>query len=404
MNILFLTLVDIENIEGRDIYSDLLRKFYSEGHSVYIVSPVERRKHQRTKYIKINNRLHIVKLKIGNVQKANIFEKGISTLSLEPTFISAIKKYYSMFKFDLVLYSTPPITLQKAVNFVKKRDKAVTYLLLKDIFPQNAVDLGMLTKKGIKGLLYNYFRQKEIKLYNDSDYIGCMSEANVNYVKKHNPYIREEKIEICPNCIEPMEKEIDKSEIREIRKKLKIPSNKVLFIYGGNLGKPQGIPFLIECLKSAKSKDNVFFLIVGSGTEYGKLKNFIKEERPKNVKVIPELPVKEYESIILAADVGMIFLDYRFTIPNFPSRLLSYMQAGLPVISVTDRNTDIGKIVEKGEFGISVRSNDKKAFLKAVDRLAEVEDLQFLGRNAKKFLLDNYTVQQNYDIIMKHFE
>ena len=90
-------------------------------------------------------------------------------------------------KFDLVLYSTPPITLQKAVSYVKNRDGAATYLLLKDIFPQNALDLGMLKKTGVKGLFYRYFKNKEIKLYVVSDYIGCMSEANVEFLLKHNP-------------------------------------------------------------------------------------------------------------------------------------------------------------------------------------------------------------------------
>ena len=141
MNILFLTLLDFDSLDERNIYTDLLRKFYQEGHGVYIVSPVERKNHKQTECLKIDKRLYIIKLKIGNIQKTNMFEKGISTIMLEPAFISAIKKYYSDIKFKLVLYSTPPITLQKAVNYVKRRDHAITYLMLKDIFPQNAVDM-----------------------------------------------------------------------------------------------------------------------------------------------------------------------------------------------------------------------------------------------------------------------
>ena len=94
--------------------------------------------------------------------------------------------YFADIKFDLILYSTPPITFYKAIEYVKKRDGAKTYLLLKDIFPQNAVDLGMMSKTGLKGLIYKYFRKKEKKLYAISDKIGCMSQANVDYVLKHN--------------------------------------------------------------------------------------------------------------------------------------------------------------------------------------------------------------------------
>ena len=185
----------------------------------------------------------ILKIKIGNIQKTNLIEKGISTITLEYIFIHAIKKYFANVKFNLVLYSTPPITLQKAVEYVKKRDQAQTYLLLKDIFPQNAVDLGMLKKSGYKKLIYRYFRIKEKKLYAISDYIGCMSEANKNYILKHNHEISPQRVEVCPNCIEMLDMSIDENEKKRMRKKYEIPQNTIVFVYGGNLGKPQGIPF-----------------------------------------------------------------------------------------------------------------------------------------------------------------
>lgn len=77
--------------------------------------------------------------------------------------------------------------------------------MLKDIFPQNAVDLGMLSKSGARKLIYNLFRKKEEKLYIISDYIGCMSNANVDYIVKNNPYLSEKTIEVCPNSITPLE-------------------------------------------------------------------------------------------------------------------------------------------------------------------------------------------------------
>ena len=173
MNILFLTLSDFSSIEEKCIYTDLMRQFVKNGHTVYIVSPAEKRKCQSTKLI--NSESHkILKIAIGNIQKTNIIEKGLSTLTIEAKFIKGIKKYFAKVKFDLILHSTPPITLQKAVVYVKKRDNAKSYLLLKDIFPQNAVDLQMFSKNS---LIYRYFRTKEKRLYAQSDYIGCMSPA-----------------------------------------------------------------------------------------------------------------------------------------------------------------------------------------------------------------------------------
>ena len=123
--------------------------------------------------------------------------------------------------------------------------------------------------------------------------------------------------------------------------------DKKVFVYGGNLGKPQGIPFLIKCLESQKNNNQVYFLVVGDGTEYDELDDYYKKSHQENFKLMKRLPKEDYDTLVAACDVGMLFLDYRFTIPNFPSRLLSYMQAKLPVLACTDLNTDVGSVIEK---------------------------------------------------------
>lgn len=401
MNILFLTLLDFNSLDERNIYTDLLREFKKNGHNVNVISPVERRKNKKTYMIKENN-TSILKLRIGNIQKTNIIEKGISTIRIESQFIKGIKKYFLDKKFDLIIYSTPPITFCKAIEYVKKRDCAKTYLLLKDIFPQNAVDMGMLSKTGIKGIIYKYFRKKEKKLYNISDYIGCMSEANVKYVLEHNPEINPDIVEVCPNSVEIIDKSIDLSQRNDIRNKYNIPLDKKIFIYGGNLGKPQGIDFLISCLESQRDNEDIYFLIVGDGTEYSKLEEFINTSKPANVKLMKRLPKEDYDTMVAACDVGMIFLDYRFTIPNFPSRLLSYMQAKIPILACTDVNTDIGEIVEKNNFGWKCYSNDSNEFSKLIEKIVKTNNniIQEMGKSGKKYLRDYYNTEKNIEIII----
>lgn len=402
MNILFLTLVDFNTIDDRGIYTDLLRQFAKHGHDLYIISPVEKRKNQETRLIKSENTT-ILKLKIGNTQKTNIIEKGISTVRIEPQFIAGIKKYFSDVKFDLVMYSTPPITFCNAIEFVKKRDGAKTYLLLKDIFPQNAVDIGMMTKSGIKSVLYKYFRKKEKKLYAISDYIGCMSQANVDYVIEHNKEVNPDIVEECPNSIEPIEVQVDEAIRTTIREKYNLPQDKLIFIYGGNLGKPQDIPFVIECIKKSRAIDFVHFVICGNGTEYGLIDAYMKSTQPKNLTLIQGLPVEEYNQLVAACDVGMLFLDHRFTIPNFPSRLLSYMTYSLPVMVCTDTNSDIGKIAEDNDFGVFCESDDTEGFVKALESFRNTENRIRMGENAHRYMIDNYDVERCYSIIMNHF-
>ena len=398
MNILFLTMGNMPGIEVHSLYTDLLRCFRNHGHEVYTITPYEKRLGKETELIEENNS-HFLHVKTGNVTKsANLIEKGLAQLSLENIYIKAIKKYFSNVKFDLVMYSTPPITFYKAINFVKKRDGAKSYLLLKDIFPQNAVDLGMMTISGPKSILYRFFRKKEKRLYAISDRIGCMSPANVQYVLNHNPEVDPEKVEVCPNAIEIIDKSVDVETRIAIRNKYDIPLEKTVFVYGGNLGKPQGIPFLIECLK-AQHNEQAYFLIVGDGTEYEKLQDYIDAYSPCNVKLMKRLPKEDYDKMVAACDVGMIFLDHRFTIPNFPSRLLSYMQAKIPVLACTDPNTDIGKVIEDGSFGWWCESDNIYSFMTTLEKINETMLYEY-GQNAFNYLNLKYSTDKAYQTIV----
>ncbi len=424
MNVIFLTMSRLTDISQRHIYTDLLRKFRNEGHSVYIVSPNERSFGRPTELVEKDG-VQILGVKTLNLQKTSVIEKGIGQVFVEIQYKNAIKQYLKDVSFDLILYSTPPITFPKVIKFLKKRNpNANTYLLLKDIFPQNAVDMGMMRKEGAKGILYKYFRQKEKTLYRLSDYIGCMSPANVEYVIKHNPEVSAEKVEVSPNSIELINKQMEdgqeKAERYYIRKKYNLPTDVPIFIYGGNLGKPQGIDYLIKCLDANKHRTDCFFVVVGNGTEYGKLEawyNQVKvrgerfldepsgiaerEVRELSVKLMQRLPKEDYDMLVKYCDVGLIFLDHRFTIPNYPSRLLPYLEYKMPVICATDVNTDIGKIAEENGYGYWCESVKPENFTALVDKMLK-SDMKAMGQKGYQFLKENYLVEHTYNAIMRH--
>ena len=407
MNIIFLTLARFTNISERGIYYDLMRKFRDEGHNVYVVNPCERKIGLNTCLVESED-VHILNVKTLNIQKTNIIEKGIGTLMIERQFQRAIDKYLGDVKFDLITYSTPPITFTNVVKYLKKNNpQAISYLQLKDIFPQNAVDLGMF---GEKSLFNWYFRCKERALYKVSDYIGCMSPANVKFVLNHNPEVEASRVEVAPNSIELnnhiVESVQERSERVYIRKKYNLPINRPIFIYGGNLGKPQGIDYLIKCLDAVKSRLDCYFVVVGSGTEKDRLDDWYeRQDHDDNlaVKVMSYLPKEDYDMLVKYCDVGLIFLDHRFTIPNYPSRLLSYLENKMPVLCATDVNTDIGRIAEENGYGFWCESVKPKDFVALVDKML-ASDMKAMGENGYEFLKNNYLVEHTYNAIMKHFE
>ncbi|MCI9480632.1 MAG: glycosyltransferase family 4 protein [Lachnospiraceae bacterium] len=400
MNIIFLTIGNIADINQSGTYTDLLRHFQRKGHKVYVVCQRERRLNLETELQEGIN-LSILRVKTGNITKVNFIEKGISTLLIGYRYQKAIQKYLSHISFDLVLYSTPPITLASVVKWIKSKYNAVSYLMLKDIFPQNAVDLGILKKQGLKGPIYRYFRKKEKQLYAYSDKIGCMSKANLEYIKQKNPEVLEEKLEICPNTIDNIK--IEPVDRKEIRKKYNIPEDKIVFIYGGNFGKPQDIDYILKVLKESRRYLLFHFIMCGSGTEFYRIQA-CKKEGIDNLTVIAALPYEEYVELLKACDIGMIFLDSRFTIPNFPSRLLDYLNYGLPVIAATDKNTDLGEIIIKNEFGWWCESNYVENYMELLEQIEdEIEIISEKGMCGKKYMLEHFTTGQAYRVILNSY-
>lgn len=400
MNVIFLTMMDI-GVNGRGIYNDLVRKFRDEGHNVFIVCPLERRTGKKS-YVSVDGSVKVLHVRTLNLQKTNVIEKGLGQLSLELIFKRAVERNLQGIVFDLILYSTPPITFTGVIKDIKKNNpKAVSYLLLKDIFPQNAVDMGMLSTKGIKGILYKFFREKEKDLYSCSDYVGCMSPANVEYLLRHNPEISPTRVEVAPNSVELIVDDANSEDNADILVKYNLPIDRPVFIYGGNLGVPQGIPFLIECLNANSCRNDCHFLVVGSGTYFAELSEWYNTQRPKSVTVLNFLSKKDYDKLVGACQVGLIFLDYRFTIPNFPSRLLSYLECKMPVICATDPNCDMGHIAEENGFGYYVPSNSVDAFTNVVDRML-ASNIKEMGECGYSFLKENYLVDNTYCQIVKH--
>ena len=390
MNILFLSLIGMTDSTSGWLYADLVQQFAKEGHAVFAVTPTN----QIAECVQDSNAVKI--------QKTGRVKKLINLLTLERKAIKAVKKYAKGVKFDLIVNMCSNQCFAKTAAYFKKRDKAVNYLLLKDIFPQNAIDIGMLKTGGVMGFACRHFKSKEKKLYSNADFIGCISKANCDFLLKHNPWLDANKLTVVYNSIVPQNVALNEDGRMVMREKYGLPQDKKIFIYGGNLGKPQDIPFVIECVKSCKDIADAYFFIVGDGTEYGKLEQFVKEDNPKNLKVLKRLPKKDFDIMLAACDVGLIFLDYRFTIPNYPSRLLSYMQAGLPVLACTDPNSDVGKDIVEGGFGWQCQSNDAEKFVETVK--TALISMQGKGEKAVKYLQEHFTVEKSYQTIMQAFD
>ena len=384
MHILFMSLA--YPMTGNNMYSDIVDELTNQGHFVTVCVQDEKRNSGPFNILYRKN-ICIISIPTGKITKTSIIRKGINTLLLEYRFLLKLSQF-EFTSLDVLLYSTPPITFQKVITWLKKRYNCISYLLLKDIFPQNAVDLEMIRKNG---LLHGFFRCKEKKLYQNSDIIGCMSPANVKYVIEKNR-LNNKKVNVTPNCILP-QKGVSSSDKKNMLEKYNIPLGTINFIYGGNIGKPQGIDFIIKCIQIIKNYRDIFFTIVGNGTEFNKLKKSI-DSNVSNVMLLNALPKDKYQELLVYMDIGLIFLDNKFTIPNFPSRMLDYMDYSIPIIACTDIVCDVKQEICDQGAGFWCRSGDMEGFKNILDIIIKDKNILItMGERSHELLVKKYSVQ-----------
>ncbi|MDU1912154.1 glycosyltransferase family 4 protein [Fusobacterium sp.] len=393
MKILFLLLNYKKNDDN--LYKELVEEFKNQGQEVYVATILEK-KYKKNTILEVENGINILRIKTGNLFEVGIIEKGLTTLTLGNTFKRNIKNYYGDIKFDIVIHHTPPITFTSVIEWLKKKYGTSSYLILRDIFPQNAKDLGIIKNK----FLFNFFRNKEKKLYEVSDYIGCMSNGNIEFLKRNNKEIGIKKLHILRNWGKLKEK--PKVDFLDMRKKYNYKDKDFLIVFGGNMGVPQGLNFLLEVAEKCKNSKDIKFLLIGKGTEKKKLENIVIDKKLENVKFIDFIPREEYEKLISVCDVGIVSLHSCFTIPNIPSKTIDYFKLGIPIISFTDKNTDYPLILEdEAKAGIANIYGDMENVIKSINILKKEKELKKqLGNNGRKYYEEYLGVDKAYKTIM----
>jgi len=392
LRVLFLFISFPKPSEGENLYTDLVEEFHRHGHEVYVAT-LEESAMYRSTHLETERGFSVLRIVAGKMSNVSYIRKAITTINIPRRFTASIKNNLNKINFDLVVYSTPPITLVPAIKYILKKDNAKTYLILRDILPQGARDLGMMKNT----LVYKYFRKKEQELYDISDRIGCMSQGNIDYVLKHNN-VPKEKLEILYNWkklsnLPPIDKE-------EIKNSYGLEGKFVAF-FGGNIGYAQELEFLIELAESYKTRDDVVFLIVGEGVMKTKIENLVKEKKLQNVRFIDYLPRDEYEKLLRAADVGLINLDRRLTVPAIPSKAVSYLEFGIPILASVNKFTDFGKMIEEIGAGLWCETGDLVSYRNNLEKLlTDTELRERIRERATVFMKDNMTASYVFQRIL----
>lgn len=393
MNVLFLMFVFPDMNKSFNMYTALVDMFDKNGHSITVVAPgVGINKTTLTN----ENGIEVLRVKTLPIKNVSNIRKGIANLLIPNQYQREINKFYKNRKFDTVIIPTPPITLGSLASVLKEKHGSKVYLVLRDIFPQNAVDLGFM-KKG--GLMHNFFKRKERNLYNIADSIGCMSPANVDFVKSNFP-LTSDKLHVLRNWQYLNTEENEDTDL--IKRKYNIV-NKFAIVFGGNMGKPQQLENVIELASRSKHHKDIVFILLGEGVMMDKIKNEVKLKNLDNIHIHGSIPKMEYQSLINACDVGLISLHEDFTIPNIPSKALDYWNVGIPILASVDRATDFGEILDETRTGLWSYSGEHHKLHKNLMRLYESKDLrEKMSVNGRLYFEGYLQPETAYKTILEH--
>lgn len=398
MNILFVFSRHSENPNDSTLTKDLSDEFFKQGNNVVVVTILEK-KYKRETEQKKENGYEVLRVKTGNYFNiGNKFEKGMTILTMASDLKKGIIKYLGDRKFDLIITHTPFVSTEKLINPLKEYFKCSAYLILWDIFPQNAKDIGIINN----GLLFSFFKYREKKMLSAYDRILCMSEGNINYLKEKYSYLDKNKIMLLRNwaIIKP-NIEINK---KEIRNKYGFSEDEFIAIFGGNMGKPQKLENILSLAERNLEDKKIKFLFIGSGSEKERLEELAKENNLSNVTFINQVPREDYEKVTASCDIGLVSLDERFTVPNFPSKTTDYFKLSLPILASLDRCSaeDYGNFLQnKVKGGLFAEAGNTEELYNQFMKLYNDESLRkTLGNNGRKYYEEYLGVDKAYKTIM----
>jgi glycosyltransferase involved in cell wall biosynthesis len=327
------------------------------------------------------NRVRVLRLKSPKTKNVGYVRRTLAEFFM-PYFmwVNYSRTPFVSEKWNGVIWYSPTIFLAPFIVRLKKISSCKGYLILRDIFPEWALDLGLMKR----GLTYRFFKWIEVNQYKCADTIGVQSSNNIQYFKKW-PQFDSKNIEVLQNWLSWGPFENCSISIADT-----FLAGRRIFVYAGNVGVALSIGVVLDLSESLLKRVDIGFLIVGRGSEYANLKSEASIRKINNIIFFDEIDPKEIPALYMQCSIGMVMLDPRHKTHNIPGKFLSYMQSGLPVLARINPGNDLVDLIRKTDVG-SVYTGSSVEELRdiaetLVDRLMTDDGINLRCKNLAKEL------------------
>ena len=363
---------------------DLACEMAAQGHKVTVIIP----SHTTTNSSQIqqSHGYRVLKLKAPKTKDINYISRTLNEIAMPYFMIYNLRRSdLKSERWDGVIWYSPSIFHGPLIKFLKKANQCKSYLILRDIFPDWALEVGLIKK----GPIYQFFAAVAAFQYSLSDVIGVQTEGNLKYIKDITVSY-ENKVEVLPNWLGNAVQSPCTIRVNDT-----LLAGRTIFVYAGNMGVAQGMDILIELAYRFEYRRDLGFLFVGRGDAVKKLKEISKRHLLTNTLFYDEIEPTQITDLYAQCHIGMIALDSRHKSHNIPGKFLSYLQSGLPVLANVNKGNDIAHLIRDQQVGQVCDINNLDKLVECANLLIEqvIQDKQISDR-CRALFNEKYSVEK----------
>lgn len=343
---------------------DLSREFARQGHSLTVLLPAPDQ--QEPWRLEEFNGAQVLRLKAPRTKDIGYVRRTLAELAMPFAMLRQLRKSpLANERWDGVVWYAPSIFHGPLASALKKSSSCKGYLIIRDIFPEWAVDMGLMGR----GLPYRFFDAVARYQYSVADVIGVQTPGNRGYFDRWWQQKPGRQLEVLQNWLDKPAHVHCSIRVNETP----LAGHKV-FVYAGNMGVAQGMDILLDLAEKLRSRSDLGFLFVGRGSDATRLRATAQARQLDNVIFFDEIHPDEIPDLYAQCNAGIVALDPRHKSHNIPGKFLTYMQSGLPVLANVNAGNDLAQMIRDEQVGQVCESNQVDELLRLTDKLlAQIE-------------------------------
>lgn len=337
---------------------DLSREFVRQGHALTVLLPSPDQ--DAPWLLEEFEGVQVLRLKAPRTKDIGYVRRTLGEFAMPFAMLRKFRKSpLSSEKWDGVVWYAPSIFHGPLARALMRSSGCKGYLIIRDIFPEWAVDMGLMGR----GLPYRFFDAVARYQYSIANVIGVQTPGNTVYFQswRQQPSRR---LEVLQNWLD------QPAQARcPIRLKETPLAGRAVFVYAGNMGVAQGMDILLDLAEHLRNRTDVGFLFVGRGSDASRLKSSAETRKLDNVLFHDEIHPDEIPDLYAQCTAGIVSLDPRHKSHNIPGKFLTYMQSGLPVLANVNSGNDLASMIRVEKVGQVCESHQLNDLLQLAQAL-----------------------------------